>query len=247
MHAVTLPPIARSALLLDVDGTLIDIAPTPDSVVVPSMLIPTLRRVCARLDGALALVSGRSVEVLDALLPDAAHAMAGEHGAAIRHAPGAAIERPDLPALPEAWLDKTSRLIAETPGAVMERKARGFTMHFRRCPEAEPRFHAFLQDLLAGQTRFRLLAGTMVWEVRPDGMDKGRAVNALMACPPFAGRLPIFIGDDITDEDGMRAARGLGGVGLRVDTAFGSPAGVRAWLAASLNADTWPETQDAPA
>ena len=247
MCVVTLPPPARSALLLDVDGTLIDIAPTPDSVVVPPMLIPTLRQLRARLGGALALVSGRSVEVLDALLPDAAHAMAGEHGAAIRHAPGAAIERPDLPALPEAWLDKTSGLIAETPGAVMERKARGFTMHFRRCPEAGPRFHAFLQGLLAGQTRFRLLAGIMVWEVRPDGMDKGRAVDALMARPPFAGRLPIFIGDDITDEDGMRAAQALGGTGLRVDTAFGSPAGVRAWLAASLNADTWPETHDAAA
>lgn len=247
MRAVTLPPIARSALLLDVDGTLIDIAPTPDAVVVPPTLIPTLRRLCTRLDGALALVSGRSVDVLDVLLPDAAHAMAGEHGAAIRHAQGAAIERPDLPPVPEAWLEEASRLISATPGAVMERKARGFTMHFRRCPDAGPGFHAFLRDLLAGQTRFRLLAGTMVWEVRPDGMDKGHAVRALMARPPFAGRVPIYIGDDITDEDGMRAARALGGVGLRVDTAFGSPAGVRAWLVASLDTDTWPETQDAPA
>jgi len=242
-----LPPIARSALLLDVDGTLIDIAPTPDSVIVPPNLITTLRGLRARLGGALALVSGRSVEVLDTLLPDTAHAMAGEHGAAIRHAPGDAIERPDLPALPQAWLDQARTMVDATPGAVMERKARGFTMHFRRCPEAGPGFHAFLQALLAGQDQFRLLGGTMVWEVRPDGMDKGRAVRALMERAPFAGRLPIFIGDDVTDEDGMRAARAMGGVGLRVDMAFGSPAGVRAWLATSLDADTWPEIQDAPA
>ncbi len=244
---MTLPPLVRSALLLDLDGTLLDIAPTPDGVVVPPDLIPTLRRLRDRLGGALAVVSGRSIPVLEALLPDGVSAFAGEHGVSVRHGVGQPIERADLPPLPEAWLAQAATLIAATPGAVMERKSFGFTMHYRGSPGAGPRFLAFLQGLLAGQERFQLLGGTMVWEVRPAGIDKGLAVRALMARSPFAGRSPIFIGDDVTDEDGMREARAMGGVGLRVDAAFGTPGDVRRWLEAASYATEWPETGDASA
>ncbi len=225
-----LPPLARAALLLDLDGTLLDIAPTPDSVVVPPCLPATLHTLRHRFGGALAVITGRPVEAIDSLLGNCVQAVAGEHGGAIRHAPGQAVERPDLPTPPEPWLADAAALAARFPGTILERKPRGFGLHFRLAPEAGPVFQAALASMLAGSTQFRLLQGHMLWEVRPVGVDKGDAVAALMRAPPFAGRQPIFIGDDVTDEDGMRVARSLGGAGLRVQDAFGDPAGVRAWL-----------------
>jgi trehalose 6-phosphate phosphatase len=235
-----LPPFERTALLLDLDGTLVDIAPTPDAVVVAPGLRETLRALRDRLGGALAVVTGRPIETIDRLLGDAPYAVAGEHGGVVRHAPGEAPERPDLPTPPDAWLDTAEHLAATTPGALLERKARGFSLHYRGAPAAGPAFGAVLTDLLRGASRFDLLAGHMLWEVRPSGADKGRAVTELMARAPFAGRLPLFIGDDVTDEDGMRVATAMGGGGLRVDVAFGDPAGVRAWLRDAASIGGWP-------
>ncbi len=235
-----LPPLARAALLLDLDGTLLDIAPTPDSVVVPPALPTTLHRLRPLVGNALAVITGRPIETIDTLLGDCIHAVAGEHGGAIRHAPGQPIERPDLPIPPERWLEAAAVLAARFPGSILERKARGFGLHFRLAQEAGPIFHAELSSLLAGSDQFRLLQGHMLWEVRPVGVDKGDAVVALMRSPPFAGRQPIFIGDDVTDEDGMRVARSMGGAGLRVQDAFGDPAGVRAWLKQAAAAAEWP-------
>jgi trehalose 6-phosphate phosphatase len=100
-------------------------------------------------------------------------------------------------------------------------------------------FNAVLRALVGERADFQLLAAHMLWEVRPVGVDKGSAVTALMARAPFQGRLPVFIGDDVTDEDGMAAARGLGGAGFRVDAAFGRPADVRAWLTRSAAVGDW--------
>jgi trehalose 6-phosphate phosphatase len=223
---------AHAALLLDLDGTLIEFAPTPDAVVVPPTLRPTLLRLRARLADALAIVTGRPIADIDRLLGDAPYAVAGEHGGAIRHAPGAAVERPAVADLPAGWLDAAARAIAGRPGVLLERKARGFALHFRQAPEQGPALRQAMQNILAGhEDRFAVLDGRLTWEMRPLGADKGTAVTALMARPPFAGRVPVYIGDDVTDEDGMRAARALGGAGLRVADAFGDPAGVRAWLA----------------
>lgn len=241
MHAMTLPPLERTALLLDMDGTLIDIAPTPDAVVVPPGLVASLRRLGERLGGALAVVSGRPVADVDRLLEHAPHAVAGEHGVTIRHDPGAPVLRGNLPIPPEAWLAEAEALVAAWPGALLERKARGFTMHFRVNPAAGPSFHDLLVRLLAGQSDFELLGGSMVWEIRPVGADKGHAVAALMAHAPFLGRVPVFIGDDVTDEDGMRVARAMGGAGLRVQDVFGTPDGVRAWLADAARTGAWPK------
>ena len=233
------PPFAHCALLLDLDGTLIDIAPTPDSVIVPPGLNDTLRALQSALDGALAIVTGRAIEVLDGFL-GGGFAAAGEHGGAIRHAPGARIERPDLPIPPASWLSRAAELAAAHPGALLEPKARGFALHFRQAPAAGPAFRAALTTMIARSPGFQLLPGLMMWEVRPCGVDKGSAVTALMARRPFRGRLPLFIGDDVTDEDGMRVARLMGGEGLRVEPAFGSPAGVRTWLARAAAMKEWP-------
>ena len=226
-----LPPFARAALLLDLDGTLLDIAPTPDSVQVPPALPDTLRTLGTRLGGALAIISGRTVAEVDALLGAVPPAVAGEHGGALRRAPGAALERPDLPAAPQAWRDAAQRLVAAHQGALLEHKPRGFVVHYRLAPEAGPTLHAALAALLAGQAAFDLMQAHMAWEVRPRGADKGTAVAALLRAAPFAGRLPVFIGDDVTDRDAIAAAAALGGTGMLVADAFGTPAGVRAWLA----------------
>ncbi len=222
----------RAALLLDFDGTLIDFAPTPDAVVVPDGLKASLARLRPRLGGALAVVTGRPIAEIDGLLGPLPYAVAGEHGGAVRHAPGAGIERAAVAPLPEDWLAAADRLVAAHPGALMERKHRGFTLHFRQAPEHGPALGAAMRALLAGhEDRFAIMPGSMVWEMRPLGADKGTAVAALMSRAPFAGRVPVYIGDDVTDEDGMRVARTLGGQGWRVQDVFGAPAGVRAWLA----------------
>ena len=229
MSAPALP--GRAALLLDLDGTLLDIAPTPDSVVVPAALLSTLRLLRAALDDALAVVSGRPIEQIELLLQAIPYAIAGEHGAAIRHAPGAAPERPDLPVAPACWVEQAARMAAATDGVLLERKAHGFVLHYRMAPASGPALRQGLQAILGEDaTQFTIMPAHMAWEVKPRGADKGRAVHSLMARPPFAGRVPVYVGDDVTDEDGMRAARQLGGLGLRVQDSFGDAAGVRAWL-----------------
>jgi trehalose 6-phosphate phosphatase len=246
MRAMSLDPLpefAASALLLDMDGTLIDLAPTPDAVVVPPGLTASLAGLRDRLRGALGVITGRPVETVDALLGGAPYAVAGEHGGALRHAPGEPLDRPDLPAPPEAWLAQAARLASTHPGALLERKARGFALHFRAVPEAGPALHDALAEMLADSPAFELLPAHMLWEVRPHGTDKGKALEALMARAPFRGRKPVFIGDDVTDEDAIRAARALGGAGFQVAPAFGSPAGVRAWLQAAATTGDWPSLQ----
>lgn len=235
-----LPSFDRTALLLDLDGTLLEFAPAPDLVVVPPDLPATLHRLGAALGGALAVISGRPVAQVDGLLPGAATAVSGEHGAALRPAPGAAEERADLPDAPEAWLQAAEMLVAAHPGAMLERKRRGFVLHYRNAPDAGAALEQSARRIVAKDARFELMPAAMAWEIRPHGMDKGVALRGVMARAPFAGRLPLFIGDDVTDEDAIRAAIAMGGAGLRVADAFATPAGVRAWLGRAAAEGRWP-------
>ena len=222
---------ANAALLLDVDGTLLDIAPTPTSVHVPPGLPASLAALSSRLGGAVALVTGRPIEQVDALFPALVTAVAGEHGGAIRHSPAGPVERPPLATLPPGWLATAETLAGATAGVLLERKSHGFVLHYRLAPAAGPGLYTAILGLLkAHAENFTVLAARMAWEVKPLGADKGTAVRSLMARAPFAGRIPIYVGDDTTDEDGMRAAIALGGLGLRVQDVFVDPAGVRAWL-----------------
>lgn len=226
MSVQDLPP--RAALLLDMDGTLIDLAATPDAVVVPPGLTATLQRLRAGLGDALAIVTGRPIAQVDALLGDAPYAVAGEHGGVIRRAPGVAPQRPDLRHLPPEALAIAEAAIAAQPGALLERKAHGLVLHYRQAPAAAALLRATAETIATAG--FTVMASSMAWEIKPIGTDKGSAVTALMAQPPFQGRIPVFIGDDVTDEDGIRAARALGGLGWLVPEVFGGPAEVRAWL-----------------
>jgi trehalose 6-phosphate phosphatase len=225
-------PPEHSAYFLDLDGTLIDIAPAPDLVTVPPGLTDDLRALRRRCGDAVAVVTGRPVAQVDALLGDAPYAVAAEHGAALRRNPGAAMATLQLPAVPREWITSAKALVAANPGAAYEPKAHGFVLHYRGAPASGAALHDALHTMLRDRAGdFVMLAAKMAWEIRPQGVDKGAAVRALMERPPFTGRTPVFVGDDVTDEDGIAAAQALGGEGLRVGTDFSDAAAVRAWLA----------------
>jgi trehalose 6-phosphate phosphatase len=226
----------RGAVFLDFDGTLVEIASRPEAITVPSCLPGLLARVGAATGGATALLSGRTIATLDGFLSPVRLAAAGGHGAELRRGPDAPVAHHAGPALPPSWLAVAETLAASHQGAILERKPVGFTLHARACPEALPLFAEALAALVAEDQDFAVLAAHMAVEIRPSGADKGAALTALMQAPPFSGRIPVFVGDDVTDEDAIAAARRLGGIGLRVDEAFGSPAGVRAWLGSIADA-----------
>lgn len=226
-------------MLLDIDGTLLDLAATPAAVIVPPDLPDLLRHLCTRLGGALALISGRPIEQVDALFSNVEFAVAGEHGAALRLAPGLPLERPALPEVPPGWREVARNLAAGHPGVLFEQKAHGFVLHFRNAEASGPALLAALQNLMAGgaHAEFALVSAVLAWEVRPAGVDKGRALRTLMQRRPYAGRIPLFVGDDATDDDAIRAARELGGFGFKVGSVFGSPRGVRDWLLSLVETD----------
>ncbi len=226
-----LPKIGQAAFLLDFDGTLVDIAPTPELVRVPAGLADALLRLRALCGDALAIVTGRPIAQIDEFLPGVPFAIAGEHGIAVRRAPGEAVERPELPPLPTHWLREAEALAARHEGVRVERKATGFVLHYRANPAAGPPLRQAADDMIMeAEGRFHVQTAKMAWEVRPSGIDKGSAVRALMQQPPFLGRLPIFVGDDVTDEDGIQAAIALGGTGYRIPEDFDEPDSVRRWL-----------------
>ena len=177
------------------------------------------------------MISGRPIEQIDELLGDAPYAVAGEHGSAIRHAPDGPDQRADLPSPPPVWVEAAAALAQPHPGVLVETKRNGFVLHYRLAPDAGALLRDGLEQILAGTKDFVLMPARKAWEIKPRGADKGTAVAELMRHPPFEGRLPVFVGDDVTDEDGIAVAIAHGGAGLRVAENFGNPAGVRAWLA----------------
>jgi len=225
------PPSDRWALFLDLDGTLIDLAPRPDLVVIPPGLVALLREIEHRLGGALAIVSGRSLGQIQALLAPWRPVMAGEHGAFCR-LPSGMVVSPDPPAVPDSWRNVLGELHVTYPGVIVEQKTSAIAVHYRLAPARETVLRALMQALVdARPDEFLLSPAHMAWEIRPRGVHKGTAVRRLMREAPLEGRVPVFIGDDVTDEDGMRAAEALGGCGVHVQRCFPQGAsGVRAWL-----------------
>lgn len=239
----TLPPLlaGRSALFLDFDGTLADIASHPDGVQVPRGLPALLDGWHRQLGGALAIVTGRAHADLLRWLPAARHwAGAFEHGAIRVGADG---ERRVVapPADLEAVHAATQAFAARHPGLVLERKTCSLSLHYRLNPALGPACVEWLQRCLAGRPQLQLMTGKAVVEVRPAGVGKGEAILAFMNEPPFAGRRPCFAGDDRTDEDGFAAVLKLGGDAIKVGEGAscaphrcGDPTALRAWLLGHL-------------
>lgn len=224
----------RHALFLDFDGTLIDIAESPSAISVPRDLPALLMRLQIFLGGAVAIVSGRPLADLVSYLSPADLDIIAEHGAVVKRR-GMPVYQPQA-VWPGSWQARLAQFIADHPHAEVERKAYSIALHYRRAPQAE--HDAFnLLTVLADEASegFEILPAKMAFELKLATMSKGKAITALMAEEPFRRRVPVFAGDDVTDEDGFAAARAMGGVGLRVDEAFGGqPQNVRAWLAREI-------------
>jgi len=227
------------AFFLDVDGTLLDIADAPDLVRVDGALLDLLGSLRRASDGAVALVSGRSIAGLDDLFTPLEMAVAGLHGAERRDAAGRVFRRPRDPALGEVAHGLREWCEAR-PGTLLEDKGGSVALHYRLAPgEQAPAREAARAALSRLGDGYVLLEGKCVVELRPSGTTKAHAIEAFMREPPFAGLRPVFVGDDVTDEDGFRWVRESGGVavivggGGRTEAGFRLPdvAAVKQWLA----------------
>ncbi|HEY0310573.1 MAG TPA: trehalose-phosphatase [Luteimonas sp.] len=238
------PPPAPAddwALFLDVDGCLLDLAEQPDAVRVPSELRHALRSLADRLEGALALVSGRPLAGLDALFSPLQFAGAGLHGLERRNGE-AGSPPPARPEILDAVREEATRLAARFPGALVEDKGVALGLHWRGAPEAKDALRGFADATLPRLPGYRLQHGNHVVELRPEGGDKGNAIEALLAESPFRGRLPVFAGDDITDESGFAVVNARAGISVLVGDrepsaahfALPGPGAVRRWLAEAV-------------
>jgi trehalose 6-phosphate phosphatase len=233
-------PSREWCLFLDVDGTLIEIAETPSAVVVDPSLNTLLSAVAQRLNGAVALVSGRSIATLDRLFAPLKLPAAGQHGAERRGASGVLCA--DKPGHDEE-LDGARALlrafVQAHPGTLFEDKGRTVAVHFRLAPALEDSVRRAVAAATAPlEARYEVQAGNLVFELKPKEFTKATAAEAFMREAPFEGRTPVFVGDDLTDEPGLRFAERAGGVSIAVGDRLSAqwrlenPRQVRRWLAA---------------
>ena len=234
------PPPGDTCLFLDVDGTLIDIAATPDAVEVPASLLVALEQAERAFGGALALVSGREIDDLDRLFAPLRLKASGVHGAEFRFGAGDDTRWSKAEPIPDdVWRDLQARLAA-FPHCLFENKGFSFAVHYRAAPETGPRLREALELFAAERVDLGLaiLPGHFVYELKRPSIHKGAAIADFMARAPFAGRRPVFIGDDVTDAPGFAAVRERGGIAYSVGqpfpgvlATFADPAEVRRWLA----------------
>ena len=213
-------PATDWALFLDVDGTLVEIERVPEEVRIAPHVITLLGDLNTALGGALALVSGRAVDDLDRMFAPLRLATAGVHGLVRRGAAGTVT----VPGIDPSALDEVraafARFARAAPGVLVEDKTFSIALHFRLAPERAGEAKHLAAGLAEGLgLPFRVQHGKMTVEIRPNGADKGSVVEAFMAEPPFRGRLPVFVGDDVTDEDGFDMVNRLGGHSVRIGAA----------------------------
>jgi trehalose 6-phosphate phosphatase len=207
------------ALFLDLDGTVLEFALDPAAVSVPERLHGILGRLPAATGGAIAFVSGRTLADIDRLLGAGRFPVAAVHGLERRDARG----QVRIAGMGEAGFEQMHRLLRdiadEHPGTLLEHKGVTLALHYRQCPEYEQALIERVESALDGiASELKLMRGKMVLEIKPASGDKGTAIAAFMEEAPFAGRTPVFVGDDVTDEDGFRAVNGLGGISVKVNS-----------------------------
>ena len=238
---MTLPELdfEKDALFLDLDGTLVDIAPSPDEVVAPQQLVTSLGALERRLNGALAVVSGRPIAAIDALLAPLRLPAAGVHGAEIRFEAGQKNISRAAPPIPDGvrWLLAP---LADIPGVVIEDKSVAIAVHFRQKPAAAARVREVVEAAVSahGADQLTIIPGKCVFEIKHARFSKGTAVAEFMARAPWAGRRPVFVGDDVTDEAAFAVLPKWCGLGIAVGedrpgavVGFATAAEVRSWLA----------------
>jgi len=227
------------SLFLDVDGTLLDLAPRPDEVEVPARLLDDLAAVEGALGGALALVSGRPIATLDRLFAPLRLRASGVHGAEIRYSPDDAAKLLTHRRMPDtAWGDLLG-LLGDFPGTFAENKGMSFAVHHHDTDDEARALVVAVSDFIErhGEAELHLLAGHRVFEIKLPGFDKGTAIAHFMARAPFLGRIPVFIADDLIDRPGFETVLALGGLAFSVGEtqpglsgSFAQPSAVRAWL-----------------
>ncbi|WP_201698181.1 trehalose-phosphatase [Paraburkholderia hiiakae] len=211
-----LPP-DQTAFFFDFDGTLVDLAPTPDGVLVRPDMLALLRELRRVTHGAVAIVSGRGIESIDGFLGMPDLPVAGLHGAERRDANGDT----QRVGFNDQRLLHIEQVLAEVvrthPGMLLEIKGASLALHYRNAPEHEGTARAATERLAADYAdAYVLQPGKMVYEIKPKDVDKGRALRAFLDEPPFAGRRPVFAGDDLTDEKGFAVVNALGGLSIKV-------------------------------
>ncbi len=227
------------ALFLDIDGTLLRMAPTPDAVSVPPELPKLLAAVAGGLDGALAIVTGRRVAEADRLLAPVKLVASGVHGTELRNDPAGPIMMLAKP-VPADVIEMMMSVSRIAEGILVEQKGSGAAVHYRNAPLAQRAIESEVARII-GRSSYDLVLrrGRKVLEAVPRGFSKGQALVDFMDRPPFKGRRPLMIGDDVGDETALAAAEALSGMGLKVagehfataEADFGGVGEVRSWLA----------------
>lgn len=227
------------AILLDVDGTILDIAPTPDGVRAPASLRGSLARLSRMSGGALALVSGRSIGDLDRIFSPLRLPAIGGHGAEFRPRAVGDADRSRVEPLDPELRRRLAAVAVDGPGILVEDKGFSLALHYRLAPEQERRVKDSVAAIHAGwvANSVEVLPGKAVVEVKSTGFDKGAAIRRLMEHLPFAGRRPIFVGDDTTDDAAFAVLSDFDGIGISVGRTipgvahrFDTPREVRRWL-----------------
>lgn len=243
------PHLEQCALLLDIDGTLLDLAPTPREVWVPPELEDTLTRLMTRTGGALALVSGRSINDIDLIFAPLRLPAVGGHGAEMRLASDGNAVATHAPPLDPELKSRLAAIARISPGILLEDKGYSLALHYRLAPHTEKAIYESVAAIRAEHPNMPLevLPGKSVCEIKHAGFTKATGVQELMTHSPFRGRRPVFIGDDVTDETVFAIMPDLRGLAFSVGrrsalTAghFDQPRDVRAWLARLLDAPVVP-------
>ena len=246
---------ADCALFLDIDGTLLELAPTPDRVRVDAGIAALLPALARSLHGAVALITGRTMADADRLFRGLALPIAGQHGLERRGADGSLHRHLLSLSTLERLRGVLAQFAARHDGLFLEDKGATLALHYRQAPRLASFVHrtlrAHMTAALASESGWRLQPGKSILEIKPDGRDKGTAILEYMSEPPFAGRLPVFVGDDQTDEYGFAAVTTAGGCAVKVGRGRTSAhfrlqdvAAVRCWLAALVSAVTVKDGSD---
>lgn len=217
--ASDLPDPSRAALLLDFDGTLVDIAERPDGIVVTPEARALVARAVERLDGRVAFVSGRSLDDLERYLPEFAGALIGTHGAELR-IDGRRERAEEYDEEIVAHLNRLASDFAKLrPEFLVEPKPSGVVLHFRQAEHHAALALRFMESLAMAADGFKLQPALMAYELKPENVGKDVALRRLLSSPPFEGAVPVFAGDDLTDEPALELVQEMGGIGIKIGQA----------------------------